>query len=75
MRTNIVIDDQLMEEALRLSGLSTKRAVIEEALRKLIQLKRQEGLRKFRGQVQWEGNLDDMRRSRYADELVIPCAN
>ncbi len=71
MRTNIVIDDALMAEAQRLSGLPTKRAIIEEALRKLIQLKRQEGIRQLRGQIQWDGNLDEMRRNRHADELIV----
>lgn len=61
MRTNIDIDDQLMEEALRRSGLPTKRAVVEEGLRLLIQVKRQSGIRRLRGKVHWEGDLHAMR--------------
>jgi Arc/MetJ family transcription regulator len=62
MRTNIEIDDALMEEALDRSGLPTKRAAVEEGLRLLIQTRRQAGIRKFRGKVKWEGDLDAMRR-------------
>ena len=67
MRTNIEIDDQLMAEALRSSGESTKRAVVEAALRLLIQTKAQAGIRKLRGKIQWEGNLAELRRSRVRD--------
>lgn len=61
MRTNIVIDDALMEEALNLTGLATKREAVELALRTLVKLRRQQDIRKFRGKLQWEGNLDEMR--------------
>lgn len=64
MRTNIVIDDNLMQEAQRLTGLPTKRAVVEEALRFLIQVKSQKGIRRLWGRVHWEGNLDELRRGR-----------
>lgn len=64
MRTNIVIDDRLMREAMKASGLSTKRAVVEAGLRLLVQVKAQTGLRRLRGQVQWEGNLAELRASR-----------
>lgn len=61
MRTNIDIDDDLMAEAQRRSAGATKRAIVEEALRLLIQTRRQGGLRKWRGKVKWEGDLDAMR--------------
>ncbi len=61
MRTNIVIDDDLMSEALVLSGLKTKRETVEEALRLLIVMKKQETVRKFRGRLPWVGDLDKMR--------------
>lgn len=61
VRTNIVIDDELLNEAMRLSGLKTKRAVVEEGLRKLIRLKGQEDILKLSGKVHWEGNLDQSR--------------
>ncbi|MEW6750897.1 MAG: type II toxin-antitoxin system VapB family antitoxin [Candidatus Latescibacterota bacterium] len=64
MRTNIVIDDQLMMEAMRLSGSTTKRAVVDQALRALIQLCRQEQIRSLRGRLRWEGDLEEMRRDR-----------
>jgi Arc/MetJ family transcription regulator len=63
MRTNIEIDDKLMEEAMRSARTRTKRATVEQGLRMLIRLKRQEGLRRFRGKVRWEGNLEESRRS------------
>lgn len=62
MRTNIVIDDELMKEALELSGLKTKREVVETALRHLIQAKKEEEIRAWRGKLKWEGDLDEMRR-------------
>lgn len=61
MRTNIVIDDKLMKEALKLSGLKTKKETVEEALKLLVQRKRQERIKKLRGKLQWEGDLEDMR--------------
>ena len=67
VRTNVVIDDELMAEALETSGLKTKKAVIEEALRTLVRLKRQEQVRVLRGKLQWEGNLSALRESRLTD--------
>jgi len=64
MRTNIVIDDRLMERALRASGLKTKRAAVEAGLELLIRVKAQAGLRRLRGKVSWEGNLDELRAAR-----------
>ncbi len=61
MRTNIVIDDQLMEEVLRLTQLKTKREVVDLGLRTLLRLRRQEEVRRFRGQLDWQGDLDAMR--------------
>lgn len=61
MRTNIVIDDTLMDDALKLTGLKTKREVVELGLTTLIKLKKQENIRRLRGKLHWEGNLDDMR--------------
>ncbi|MEM9390461.1 MAG: type II toxin-antitoxin system VapB family antitoxin [Bacteroidota bacterium] len=66
MRTNIVIDDNLMRKALNCSGLKTKKAVVEEALRLLIKLKSQARLLELKGKVKWEGNLDDMRADEYS---------
>lgn len=64
MRTNIVIDDELMSQALSLSGLRTKKETVEEALRLLISLKSQSKIRNFRGKLNWEGDLDQMRADR-----------
>jgi Arc/MetJ family transcription regulator len=64
MRTNIVIDDKLMKKAMDLTGLPTKRAVVEAGLVMLIHVKTQKGIRRLRGQVRWEGDLDEMRASR-----------
>lgn len=61
MRTNIVIDDELMTEAMKLSQLKTKKAVVESGLRLLIQLKKQERVKSLRGKLKWDGNLDEMR--------------
>jgi Arc/MetJ family transcription regulator len=64
MRTNIDIDDDLLEEALRLTGLKTKKAVVEQGLRTLVRLKRQEDILSLVGKVRWEGDLDESRRDR-----------
>ncbi len=68
MRTNIEIDDELMEQALKASGESTKKAAVEAALKLMVRIKAQEGIRSLRGKVSWEGNLDESRRGRFADE-------
>ena len=64
MRTNIVIDNSLMRQAMKSTGLSTKKAVVEEGLRLLIKVKGQEGIRRLRGKVEWEGDLNAMREGR-----------
>lgn len=64
MRTNIVIDEKLMVEALRLTGVRTKKRVVEESLRLMIQMKRQEQIRAARGKLTWSGDLEAMRRDR-----------
>ena len=61
MRTNIVIDDKLMEEALKATGLSTKKEAVEQGLQLLIRRNKQQAIRKLRGKLQWEGDLDEMR--------------
>jgi len=61
MRTNIVIDDKLMADALRTTGLKTKREAVELGLRTLISLRQQETIRTFRGKLHWEGDLEEMR--------------
>lgn len=61
MRTNIVIDDRLMKEALRTTGLKTKREAVELGLRTLVRLRKQEQIRRFRGKLAWHGDLDAMR--------------
>jgi Arc/MetJ family transcription regulator len=62
MRTNIVIDDRLMRDTLRVTGLKTKREAVDEALRTLLRLRRQAAIRRLRGKVDWQGDLDAMRR-------------
>ena len=66
MRTNIDIDDRLMRHAMRSSGARTKRAVVEEGLRLLIQTKGQARVRRLRGKVAWEGDLNASRLERAA---------
>lgn len=61
MRTSVVIDDDLMEAALKVSGLRTKKDVIEEGLKLLVQVKGQEAIKGFRGKLKWSGSLDEMR--------------
>lgn len=64
MRTNIVIDDELMNEALMVTGCTTKKEVVEEGLKMLVKLHKQNNIRSFRGKLQWEGDLDEMRLTK-----------
>jgi Arc/MetJ family transcription regulator len=64
MRTNIVIDDTLMHDALAASGLPSKRAVVEAGLRSLVSLHRQAGVRRLRGRIKWTGDLAKLRAGR-----------
>ncbi len=61
MRTNIVIDDDLMDEALKVSRLKTKKDAVEEGLKLLVQRKKQESIKDLRGKLHWKGDLEDMR--------------
>ena len=62
MRTNIAIDDALMNDARKLSGFRTKKETIESALKLLIKVKSQSFIKKYRGKLKWEGDLESMRR-------------
>jgi len=64
VRTNVVLDDNLIERARRLTGIRTKREVIREALRTLVLLHEQAGVRRLRGKLHWEGDLASLRESR-----------
>lgn len=61
MRTNIVIDDALMQDALRVTGLKTKREAVEQGLRTLLRLRQQADIRQLRGKLDWQGDLNAMR--------------
>lgn len=61
MRTNIVIDDQLMDDALKATGLRTKKEAVELGLKMLVKQNKQQAIRKLRGKLKWEGDLDEMR--------------
>jgi len=67
LRTNIEIDDTLMRQAMDLGETPTKKATVEAALRLLIQTRLQGGIRRLRGKVKWEGNLDQSRRGRVSE--------
>ena len=64
MRTNIVIDDELMAEVLETTGIRTKREAVEMGLKALLRLKKQESIRGLRGKLDWQGDLDVMRSKR-----------
>jgi Arc/MetJ family transcription regulator len=64
MRTNIVIDDKLMADALRVTGLSTKKEAVELGLKTLLRLREQEGIRRLKGKLHWEGDLNQMRTNK-----------
>jgi len=67
MRTNVVLDDELIKQAQEVTGIKTKKGVIDEALRLLVRLRAQEKLRELRGKIDWEGDLDAMREGRVFD--------
>ena len=71
MRTNIEIDDKLMKQAMKAAGVTTKKAAVEEALRRMVQLRRQGGIRKLKGKVEF---WDDVIADRNARSVVKPSA-
>jgi len=64
MRTNIEIDDKLMKDTLRATGLKTKREVVELGLRTVLLLRQQEKVRELQGKITWEGDLNSMRTDK-----------
>jgi Arc/MetJ family transcription regulator len=62
MRTTIEIDDKLMKRAMRAAGVTTKRETVRKALELLVRIDGQRAFRKLRGKLQWEGDLDALRR-------------
>ena len=64
MRTNIVIDDKLMKDVMKVTGIKTKREAVELGLQTLLRLRRQEEIKKYRGKLKWEGDLDEMRTDK-----------
>ena len=61
MRTNIVIDDKLMSDALEATGLKTKKEAVEQGLKLLVKRNKQQAIRELKGKLCWEGNLNEMR--------------
>lgn len=61
MRTNIEIDEALLAEAMKVAGLKTKKATVEEGLKLILQLNQQQKIRELKGKLKWEGNLEKMR--------------
>lgn len=67
MRTNIEIDDELMQKAMAATGTTTKKAAVEACMKKVVQLKAQENILKWRGKLEWEGDLAISREGRFLD--------
>ena len=65
MRANIMIDDELMSDVLKQTGIKSKREAVEQALRTLLALKQQEKIKQFKGALKWEGDLEQMRSKQY----------
>jgi len=61
MRTNIVLNEELISEAQHLTGITTKRGIVEEGLKTLIKLKKQQAVKAWRGKLSWDDDLDVMR--------------
>jgi Arc/MetJ family transcription regulator len=64
MRTNIVIDDELMADAMKATGVKTKREAVELGLKTLLRLQQQQEIRRYRGTLAWSGDLEAMRTDR-----------
>ncbi len=64
MRTNIDIDEKLIEEARRVTGLASKKAIVEAALEELVQRAREREALDYFGKLPWEGNLEESRKGR-----------
>lgn len=64
-RTNIYLDDSLVSKGLRMTGLRTKRELVDLALRELVRKENQKTILSLEGTIRWEGNLDEMRQSRF----------
>lgn len=63
-RTNIVLDDKLIEQCQKATGITTKRALIDHALQELLRHSRQKKILELKGNVSWSGDLEEMRRKR-----------
>jgi len=64
-RTNVVLNDKLVDNCLKATGIKTRRALIDHALRELLRHESQAKILELKGKVQWEGNLDEWRQGRY----------
>ena len=67
MRTNVVLDDKLIETALQYTGLKTKKELIDYALRELVRRQKQKSVLQLAGKLHWEGSLREMRRDRFGN--------
>lgn len=67
MRTNIVIDDKLIEQSMKYTGIRTKTKLVDFALRELIRRQKRKEILKLKGKLQWDGNLEEMRSVRFDD--------
>jgi Arc/MetJ family transcription regulator len=67
MRTNVVIDDKLIEEGLEHTGFKTKKELVNYALKKLVDRKKRKAILELEGKLHWEGNLEEMRGNRFED--------
>ncbi len=63
-RTNVELDENLVSQAIKLTGMTTKKEVVNFALSELVRKKKRKGILKLKGKVKWTGNLDEMRKSR-----------
>jgi Arc/MetJ family transcription regulator len=67
MRTNIVIDDRLVKKGMKYTGITTKKNLVDHALRELIRRKERKGLLTLKGKLEWEGDLKQIRKRRFHD--------
>lgn len=75
MKDDLLINEKLIEEAINVTGLQNKQEVIELGLKTLIKLKQQEKIKNYRGKLQWDGNLEELRTNPSPSKLIISLPN
>ena len=66
-RTNVALDEKLIREGMKLFKKKTKKELLDFALREVIRREKAKGILALEGKINWEGDIQDMRKGRFAD--------